>query len=72
MPTVSEQAEGARGHRPSPVHSTGVLFLCWLGKTENQISAAVLLPLLSCLPKAHSIESGLTCAWLCPQEPMQL
>lgn len=50
------------------MHSTGVVFLCCQGKTER-ISAAVLLPLLSCLPKAPSLDSGLT---LLPSVPGSL
>lgn len=61
--------------RSTQCTAQGVVFLCCQGKTER-ISGAVLLPLLSCLPKAPSLESGPTCLpsvpGSLPQELMQL
>lgn len=57
-----------------PVHSMGGLCF-FAARGRQRISAAVLLPLLSCLPKAPSLESGLAfplCLALCPQDPTQL
>lgn len=59
MPTMSEQAEGARGQLPSPVPAAQHRGCVSLLPGEDRISAAVLLPLLSCLHKAPASESGL-------------